>query len=106
MAKKTADQVTVIARLKAKPGLEETVKNEILSLVEPTRAEAGCINYDLHRTPDDPSVFVLYENWVSQQALDEHLATPYLEALKAKAEEILAEPMDISLLQMVTDPAD
>ena len=35
-------KVTVIARIKAKPGLEETVKKEVMNLVSPTRSEAGC----------------------------------------------------------------
>ena len=95
-------KVTVIARIKAKPGMEETVKNEVLALVAPTRAEAGCINYDLHQTADDKSVLMLYENWVSKKDLDEHLAMPYLEAFKAKAEELLAEPLDISLWEMIS----
>lgn len=96
-------QVTVLARIKAKPGMEETVKNEVLALVAPTRAESGCINYDLHQAADDKSLFILYENWVSKEALEAHLAMPYLEAFKAKAEELLAEPLDISLWGMISE---
>lgn len=95
-------KVTVLARFKAKPGMEEQVKREILSLVAPTRAEAGCINYDLHRSPSDPALFILYENWVSMKDLEEHLAMPYLEAFKAKAGDLLAEPLDISFWEMIS----
>ncbi len=95
-------KVTVLARFKAKPGLEEQVKGEILSLVAPTRAEAGCINYDLHRSPADPALFILYENWVSMKDLEDHLAMPYLEAFKAKAGDLLAEPLDISFWEMIS----
>ena len=98
-------KVTVIARFKAKPGLEETVKKEVMKLVSPTRAEAACINYDLHRSSEDPAVLMLYENWVSKKALDEHLAMPYLEAFKAKADEILAEPLNITLWEMISEPS-
>lgn len=99
-------KVTVIARIKAKPGMEKTVKDEVLALVAPTRAEAGCINYDLHQAAGDKSVLMLYENWVSKKALDEHLAMPYLEAFKAKAGELLAEPLDISLWEMISEPGE
>jgi len=99
----TVKQVTVIARIKAKPGMAETVKNEVLALVAPTRAEAGCINYDLHQAADDKSVLMLYENWVSKEDLDKHLAMPYLEAFKAKAAELLAEPLDITLWEMISE---
>ena len=101
MAKK---KVTVVARCKAKPGKEAVVRKEILALVEPTRAEAGCINYDLHVATDDPTQFLLYENWTSKADLDQHLATPYLERFKALAPELLAGPIDIALFDMVTEP--
>jgi quinol monooxygenase YgiN len=95
-------KVTVLARFKAKSGLEEQVKRELLSLVAPTRAEAGCINYDLHRSPADPAQFMLYENWVSMKDLEEHLAMPYLEAFKAKAADLLAEPLEIAFWEMIS----
>jgi len=89
-------QLTVLARIKAKAGREEDVLREILSLIEPTRSEDGCINYDLHRAQDDPALFCLYENWRSRRDLDEHLATPYLQAFLGKAPDLLAEPVDLS----------
>lgn len=94
-------KVTVIARARAKSGLEETLRQEILALIPPTRAEAGCINYDLHRSADDPALFMLYENWVSMKDLEEHLAMTYLEAFKAKAPDLLAEPLEITLWKMI-----
>lgn len=94
-------KVTVIAKARAKAGLEEQVRQEIMALLAPTRAEAGCINYDLHQSAADPALFMLYENWVSMKDLEEHLAMPYLEAFKAKAPDLLAEPLDITLWKML-----
>lgn len=89
-------QLTVLARIKAKAGREEDVLREILSLIEPTRSEDGCITYDLHRAQEDRALFCLYENWRSRRDLDEHLATPYLQAFLGKAQDLLAEPVDLS----------
>lgn len=97
-------KVTVLARFKAKAGLEEKAKQAIIACVAPTRAEAGCINYDLHQSSDDKGLLMLYENWVSKKALDEHLQMPYLQDLIAKADELFAEPIDISLWEMITTP--
>jgi len=102
---KETGQVTVVARCRAKKGMEEQVRQEILALVLPTRSESGCINYDLHVSVEDPALFMLYENWRSKAALDQHLATPYLERFKALAPELLSEPIDIALFEMVTEPA-
>src|SRR2546428_10933244 len=49
--------ITVIARLKAKPGLEDSVRQELFKLLAPTRSEKGCINYDMHQSCDDASFF-------------------------------------------------
>jgi len=89
-------QLTVLARIRAKAGREEEVLREIVSLIAPTRSEAGCITYDLHRAQEDPALFCLYETWRSRRDLDEHLATPYLQAFLGKAPDMLAEPVDLS----------
>lgn len=97
-------KVTVLAKFKAKEGLEEKVKQEIMDRVAPTRAEAGCINYDLHQSPDDKRLFMLYENWVSKKALDEHLQMPYLQSLVGAADELFSEPIEIALWEMTSEP--
>ena len=99
------EKVTVVATFKAKAGMETATREAILALVAPTRSEAGCINYDLHQSTEDPSVLILYENWVSKKDLDEHLAMPYLKDFLGKADDLLKEPVDIALFQMISDPA-
>ena len=88
-------KVTVVAKLKARPGLEDEVNKTLMALVAPTRTEDGCINYDLHQSQDDPSQFLFHENWVSREALDCHLAKPYLQGLMARADQLFAEPIDV-----------
>ena len=95
-------KLTVIATIKAKDGKSSEVRAELLKLIGPTRSEAGCINYDLHVMQEDPNCFVFYENWKSKEDLDQHLATPYISAFIGKADDLLAEPVDIQLLDMVS----
>ncbi len=100
-----ADQpVTVVARIRSKPGNEERVREELLKAVAPTHAEADCINYDMHQSADDACLFMFYENWASKEALDEHLKTPHLTALIEVLPELLAEPIDLSLWSMISTP--
>jgi len=100
----TDKKVTVLARINAKPGMADTVKQEIMALVVPTRREPGCINYDLHQSCNDHCLFMLYENWKSLKALEEHLEMPYLKAFKEKANQLLATPLDITLWDMKSKP--
>ena len=95
-------KVTVVARIRAKKGMEEIVKQELIALVSPTRSEKGCINYDLHRSVEDKSLFMFYENWVSKKALDEHLAMPHMQSHLKRANEILAGPPEITLWEKIS----
>ena len=76
--------VTLTASVKARPGQEDAVKEALLSLVEPTRKEPGCLLYILHQSKADPTQFMFYEQWASQEALDAHGKTPHMRALGAK----------------------
>lgn len=98
----TNGKVTVVARFKARPGMEETLRRELLALIDPTTAENGCINYDLHQSADDKALFMFYENWLSREDLDDHLQMPYLQAFLARTDELLAEPAEISLWKMIS----
>lgn len=42
-----------------------------------SRAEGGCITFDVSRSNDDRNAFVLYEEWRDQAALDEHYQTEH-----------------------------
>ena len=94
-------KVTVFALVKAKPGMEETAKQELLALVEPTRSEEGCINYDLHQSLDHVEIFRFYENWTTKEFLDRHLQSAHVKQFIAKADQLLAEPPEITLWEML-----
>jgi quinol monooxygenase YgiN len=97
--------LTVVAKIKAKAGLEERVREGLMALVAPTRSESGCLNYDLHRAVNDKGLFLFYENWTSQKDLDEHLQMPYLQNFLKKSDELLAAPVEITLWEMISQQA-
>ena len=66
-------KLTVVAKVVAKKESVESVKNELLKLIAPTRKEDGCIDYRLHQDNDDPAVFIFYENWESEACLARHM---------------------------------
>ena len=96
-------KLSVVAYIEAKPGMEERVKQELLAIVEPTRREQGCFNYDLHQSADNPALFVFYENWTNKAALDAHLETPHVQAFIGQAETLLARPVEITLWNMLSE---
>lgn len=56
------------------PNQIETVKTELIKLIGITRAEEGCINYDLHQGNENPAHFMFYENWVSRELWQAHMS--------------------------------
>ncbi len=93
--------VTVVAYLRARPGKAEALRRELLGLLGPTRAEDGCLNYDLHVSQDAPGTFMFHENWTSKEHLDRHLESPHLTALKAKLDDLVVGPPEILLYDRV-----
>ena len=94
-------QVTVVAKIKAKEGMQEQVKAELSALLAPTRAEEGCLGYDLHQSADDPASFLFYENWAGPEALGAHAKSAHLLGFRDKAKDLLAAPLEVSLWKIV-----
>lgn len=89
-------RVTVLARVRARPGAEEKVKAELLALVSPSRREPGCLTYDLHQSTDDPALFIFHETWQTRAHLDAHMHAPHLDAFDSRTDGLLAEPVEIT----------
>jgi quinol monooxygenase YgiN len=95
------NNITVIAELRAREGIEQKVSEELKALIAPSRSEPGCITYNLHQAADNKSLFMVYECWKSKKDFDEHLQKPYLKALLEKADDLLAEQVKLTLWKLV-----
>ncbi|MDV7145859.1 putative quinol monooxygenase [Tropicimonas sp. TH_r6] len=71
-------KLTIIANIKANPEKIDLVKAELLKLIDITRAEAGCINYDLHQDTENPAHFLFYENWETRELWQTHMENQHL----------------------------
>jgi quinol monooxygenase YgiN len=70
--------LTIVARIEAKPDKIELVKGELLKLIQPTLNEPGCVQYDLHQDNEDKAVFLFYENWDSYELWQAHMNSAHL----------------------------
>jgi|SRR4051794_25948380 quinol monooxygenase YgiN len=86
----------VLAQIKAKPGMEDKVREALQALVEPSRKDAGCLNYDLHQASDNAQNFLFHENWIDQAHLDQHLQTAHVKAALASLAQLVAEAPQIT----------
>ena len=72
--------LTILAQITASEGKEDLVRTELEKLVDITRAERGCLQYDLHIDNENPGFFVFYENWESRDLWQTHMNAPHLAA--------------------------
>ena len=93
--------ITVVATFQAKPGKEAELRKALVSLVAPTHLEAGCINYDLHVSPDDPGKFLFHENWTSKAHLDAHLQNAHIQVLLPRLGELAVGMPEIKIWEMI-----
>jgi quinol monooxygenase YgiN len=70
--------VYLLAEIQAKPGKEQIVKQALLQLLEPTRQEEGCQQYELFADETVTGLFLMQEIWASEQALEQHNNSAHL----------------------------
>ncbi len=89
--------LTLVAIVTAKPEKRDFVLEEILKLLDPTRAEKGNMNYNLHEDNNDRNTFVLYENWETHELWEAHMKSPHMIAY---AENTKDATLDWKLLEL------
>ncbi len=84
-------ETTIIAHVRAKPGQEAFVGDELEKLLIPTRSEPGCLRYDMFVDAADSSHFVFIEVWESGEAHHVHLEQGHMEAFMLTCKGTIAE---------------
>ncbi|MEM7733187.1 MAG: putative quinol monooxygenase [Pseudomonadota bacterium] len=75
-------KLTITGNVIAKEDQIDFVKAELEKLIAPTRAEEGCLQYDLHQDNEDPKYFMFYENWQNRDLWQTHMNNAHLKAFQ------------------------
>ena len=67
------------------PGNARTYAETFLSVMDETRKEPGCEQYELFASTSNPDKVVLLERWTSQALLDRHMEVMKKRDMKALA---------------------
>ncbi len=70
-------------------------------MVRDTRAEPGCLRYDLFAAAGDASSYHLFEIYADGDALDAHRGTEHYQAYRAAVPGLLAEPIAVLVLEPI-----
>jgi quinol monooxygenase YgiN len=95
-------QRKIAAILAAKPGKAAELESLLRGMVEPCRAEPGCLRWDLWQDREDPDRFVLDELYADDAAVAAHRATPHFQTYFSRINDlatriaVVAKPFDIA----------
>lgn len=75
----------------AKEDSIEQLKALLETMIEPSRAEDGCLLYNIYQQKSEPSKFVVIETWESEQKLKGHQNSSHYKHYKANYEQFIAD---------------
>jgi quinol monooxygenase YgiN len=97
------DNVSIFCVMHPRVGKETELRESMLSLVAPTRAEAGCLTYDVYGAADGS--LVLFETWNSQSELSAHQQQSAIkEFFGNRIADLLSEDMGVQFTSLLTSP--
>lgn len=82
-----------IVSLHVKPGCEEEFLGLLTPVLDAMRHEPTFVNAVLHRDPEDPTRFMLYETWTDlDDVVSVQMKRDYRRAYEARLPDLLREP--------------
>jgi quinol monooxygenase YgiN len=94
MASKTTE-IVVLATAKAKPGKEADLEQALRDVAAPTRAQRGCLQFELYRSAQDPAAITAFERWASNEDHERHLQGDHVKKLMTLFDGILTGPPEV-----------
>ena len=85
--------VHFFARLEPKAGKEHEFRESLLRVVEPTRAEAGCLAIHVFESLRSPAVFEIHSEWEDEAAFERHAQLPHTVRFIQAVDELLTHPV-------------
>lgn len=92
-------ELVVLATAKAKPGKEADVERALRDAVAPTRAQRGCLQFELYRSVQDAGAITAVERWASEEDHQRHLEGDHIRTLMIRFDGILAAPPQIVIMK-------
>lgn len=89
------ETVHIVAHAVARAGEEDRVQVLLEKLIEPTRAEPGCLKYELFVNKEKPGDFVFIEEYANDNAFQAHMDSKHVNAAIAEVVPLLGVPPDI-----------
>jgi quinol monooxygenase YgiN len=80
-------------RFEPAPGKDQQLRDELLGVLEPTRAEPGCLRIHLFESIRPPFVFYIHSEWRDEAAFDAHVQFPHMIRFLPIVRELVTHPV-------------
>jgi len=97
--------LTIFARFHSRPGQAAAVEAALREVVPQSRAEAGCLGIEAHRSIQDPDLFFIHSRWRDLAAFERHAALPHTERFVATMTPLIDHPLEVSRASPLEPPA-
>ncbi|MDG2530920.1 putative quinol monooxygenase [Caulobacter endophyticus] len=91
----------VVARVQAKPGKEQALREATLPLIAKVRAEPNNLVYFLQEDREKPGHFVFYEIFATKADFEAHNATPHVQAWFARLPELADGGVQVTRMEIL-----
>ena len=91
----------VVAKLKAKDGMDNKLKEILVDMVSKVKEEEGALLYTVSCSQQDPKQFVIYEKYVDMDAFVHHASTPHFKEMSAALAPLLDGAPEIGMYDEV-----
>lgn len=98
--------ITMVARIRAAKGKGDALAALLTEQVGVIRkAEPGCLAYRLHRSTEDPDLFIFYEIYENTAALEVHRNSPHIAAYRKRRQDagLAAGPVEMEYMEALTE---
>ena len=82
-----------LVRLEPFSGKETAFREELLRVVEPSRAEPGCLGIHVFESIREPATFAIHSEWLDEAAFELHANLPHTVYFLRAVERLLPHPM-------------
>jgi len=97
-------QNLVFVRFFPKPQHVARVRELLEWMVVNTRAEPGCLVYNLYEGADpEKAIFCLVERYRDDDALQAHRETDHYKAYRSEIMELLESPIEVNILKVIQE---
>ena len=99
----STSKIHCVVDINAKPESVDKVRSVLLKFSEYSRAEDGCLYYNILENINDKCQFTFIEIWSDQEAFDNHLQSDHVQQGSFEINNDVIRPPDIKLYKSMQD---